>query len=380
LEGLGVGKQLNKILLLLLLTLSAGNTIACRYNVRETGFIYLAQKPYQLTIYYSDNTPMPDIELIKALSSDFFNESNIETGFVNINSKSKSNILSPEELTALPTALLKSPDGQIKELALFDKNESLEESAKTAFSKIISSKKRDEIIDKCISNYGVILLFEGKNNEANKKAVKEAQAAIEHIKSKMSLLPKKISKPPTLVIIKNDEIGNEKVLVWSLGLENRSFSSPMTATIYGRGRWIGPILEGEQISKRNLSELLLIIGADCECGIDRDWMRGTMIPSKWDKATREKVTENLEFDPENPLIKKEVRHILRMGEIYANIPQNDTNHSPNDNTTSTEPSDKKEKIILQNNTLKHLFIKIGIAAILVLIIGLFISSKMRNRV
>jgi hypothetical protein len=155
---------------------------------------------------------------------------------------------------------------------------------------------------------------------------------------------------------------------------------PKTAIIYGRGRWIGPILEGEQISKRNLSELLLIIGADCECGIDRDWMRGTMIPSKWDKATREKVTENLEFDPENPLIKKEVRHILRMGEIYANIPQNDTNHSPNDNTTSTEPSDKKEKIILQNNTLKHLFIKIGIAAILVLIIGLFISSKMRNRV
>jgi hypothetical protein len=346
-----------------LLLLLASNAFACRYNVRETGFVYLAQKPYQLSIHYSNTTPAEDIELIKELSSNYFNDSNIEP------------LLVKQQTDSRPTAVLKSPDGQSMRFPLLEKNSSLEESVKSVFRKISYSKIRGDIVDKCISNYGVILLFEGTDTEANKRAIREAKEAIEHIKSKMSLLPKEISNPPTLITIKIDVIDSDKIIPWVFGLKKDSPKIPKSAIIYGRARWIGPILEGDEISKRNLSELLLIIGADCECGIDRDWMRGTMIPVTWDIETRKKVTNELEFDPENPLIKKEVRHILRMGEIFAGTSQKDTIDTNEFNTTPEYVNRPKET---NNTNLKSMFFKALGLSLFILIIGVAIFNKKKN--
>lgn len=311
------------ILVLLILVCATEHANACRYNVRETGFIYLEQKPYQIIIYYDDNTPATDIETLKQLALDHFIDSNIVPQFVNVDALD--NTTTSLKLTddlALPSAILRSPDGQTMKFPLTHKAISLEQSAQRVFRTICSSQKRDEINRKCISNYAVILLFESNDTGANKEAQKAAEAAIEHIASKMSLLPKKIDLPPTLVSIKLND--NDTILPWSLGLEIKDSVMPKMAIVYGRGRWIGPILEGDLISKRHLSDLLLIVGADCECGIDREWMRGTMIPASWNQRSRKDVAANLEFDPENPLIKKEVRNILRMGELLSHTHRYDT--------------------------------------------------------
>ena len=357
------------------------NSFACRYNVRETGFIYLAQKPYQLIIYYSDETNEKDIEIIRQLSSDHFSDSNIDPLFVNINSETENPellSLKPDGSIPLPCTILKSPDGQIKRFVIINNDTALKEYVENVFSEISSSKKRDEIIDKCISNYGVILLFESTNAEANRKAINEVKSAISHIESKMSLLPKKISKPPVLVTIKKND--NDKIISWSLGMDNGTFTKPQAVVIYGRGRWIGPVLEGELILKRNLSELLLIIGADCECGIDREWMRGTMLPAKWGKKTREKAAKNLEFDPENPFIKKEVRHILQMGEIFGNIPGNNTSASYS-NTIKPgiiDPSIQAKQPATGMH-IKNVALIIAIVAIIILATGSLLFWKLKRR-
>ena len=58
---------------------------------------------------------------------------------------------------------------------------------------------------------------------------------------------------------------------------------------------------------------MLVIGADCECGLDKNWLQGTMLPMLWDKKTLGRITKNLGFDPENPLIKIEINQIMRTG-------------------------------------------------------------------
>ena len=361
---------------LLFLTGIPETAFGCRYNVRETGFVYLAQKPYQLIIYYSDELGENDFETIQQQSKKHFLGSNIKPIFVNINSGtglSELETFQTNESIDLPWAILKSADGQILKFPLKEKGIALEESAEKIFRNISFSKERDEVIQKCISNYGVVLILEGRDRVANKEAHKAAKLAISHVESKMSLMPKKINAPPVIVSIKNNN--TDEVLNWSLGIEKQTFEKPKVFVVYGRGRWIGPVLETGMISKRNLSELLIIIGADCECGIDREWMRGTMIPFKWDISNRKSVTENLEFDPENPLIKKEVRNILRMGEIFANIPQNDS-IIPNTKNILENPELKQVDLSEgKSNALKYTIIAVSGFFLLIILVAAFVVRK-----
>ncbi|MCK5457743.1 MAG: hypothetical protein KAI45_11500, partial [Melioribacteraceae bacterium] len=87
---------------------------------------------------------------------------------------------------------------------------------------------------------------------------------------------------------------------------------PQVAILYGRGRRIGPVLRGKEIGKDNIFSLLAIIGADCECGLDRSVMLGKMIPLRWEKEIQIELAEQLGFDVENPMIKSEMSQILSL--------------------------------------------------------------------
>lgn len=368
------------IIFFLLLFTTVETAFACRYNVRETGFVYLAQKPYQLVVFHSEEQKGIDVETIKQLARNHFSGSNIEPVFVNVNSEteySELRSLYKNEEIALPWVLLKSADGQTLKLPLKEDGVALKKSVESVFRKISFSKKRDEVVQKCISKYGVVLILEGTDTKANLEAHKIAQLAISHVESKMSLMPKKINAPPVIVSLKNSL--SDEILNWSLGVENTTFDKPKVFVIYGRGRWIGPVLENELLTKKHLSELLIIVGADCECGIDREWMRGTMIPIKWEKKDREKVAENLEFDPENPLIKKEVRNILRMGEIFGSIPQNDTILNPSEiveKDFGTQSIQVKQPDT--NNNSRFFILVFSVIVVLVLVGGAFIFWRKKK--
>ncbi|MFB0524101.1 MAG: hypothetical protein ACETVZ_01070, partial [Phycisphaerae bacterium] len=214
---------------------------------------------------------------------------------------------------AFPAAVLVSPDGQSLLVPIVEPNRPFKETLSSALDSILSSPKRKEILQQVSKTYGVVLLIEGVNTQENEKANQAASAAIEQISSQMEWLPKPIAHAPILVVLEQKSLSQEKILLWSLGLDAEEISKPHAVVLYGRARWLGPMFVGEQITETYLADVLFVIGADCECGLDQRWLQGTMLPAKWDEKLLELAAETLEFDPENPMVKMEISWIVRRG-------------------------------------------------------------------
>ena len=207
-------------------------------------------------------------------------------------------------------------------------------------------------------------------------------------------MPKPIKYPPVLIVMDTASILREKILLWSFGLDEDRIHKSYAAVLYGRARWIGPLFKGEQITKNNLSNILLVIGADCECGLDKNWLQGTMLPLRWDKKCQVRVAKSLGFDPENPMIKMEISRIMRMGYFYP-----EGSNGRRENLTmsdqyleSSKPTDTKsdnrapaatgidvvseKSVMVENNSplKKSIFITAGIVTIIV-ISGLIIVFR-----
>jgi hypothetical protein len=124
---------------------------------------------------------------------------------------------------------------------------------------------------------------------------------------------KPITTPPELVVLDQRSLAREQVLLWTLRLKPEDVNQPRAAVFYGRGRWLGPLFDAATLTAGNLTQLLSVIGGDCECGIDHRWLQGTMLPARWDETLHQKVVQNLGYDPESPMAKMEMVSIIRRG-------------------------------------------------------------------
>ena len=185
----------------------------------------------------------------------------------------------------------------------------------------------------------------------------------------------------------------------SLGIKEEEAIEPFVAIIYGRGRIIRPVLQGEQITKKKLFNLLTIVGADCECGLDQSWILGRMIPLRWESSVQSELVKYLGFDVENPLIKAEMSQILSIKPVLDN-PLNPLENNLLGYTEGTLEIDKYSQDISKisaydiqksfskttsfSDNLVFKTIIIGFAGILfiVLVIGvfLFIKHKRKNAI
>ncbi|HYV29195.1 MAG TPA: hypothetical protein VFA77_16800, partial [Candidatus Eisenbacteria bacterium] len=211
---------------------------------------------------------------------------------------------------AFPAGVLVSPDGQSLPLAFGKSQQTFRESLVAALDEIVSSPKRDEIVQRVTRDYAAILLIEGPNADENGRARKAIAEAIKQIGGQLSALPKVIAHAPSLLVLDPASFARERVLLWSLGLSPEKITQTRAAVIYGKARWIGPLMKDEEINEGNLSRLLSIIGADCECGLDISWTQGTRLPVRWDEKLHAQLAKALSFDPENPLVKIEVGRIV----------------------------------------------------------------------
>ena len=87
------------------------------------------------------------------------------------------------------------------------------------------------------------------------------------------------------------------------------------AILYGRGRRLGTPMEGAMITATALRERLVLVGQDCECDLDREWLRGPLIPARWDESMQQAAVKRLGFDPESPMVRSEVARIVERGPI-----------------------------------------------------------------
>ena len=69
------------------------------------------------------------------------------------------------------------------------------------------------------------------------------------------------------------------------------------------------------ITATALRERLVLVGQDCECDLDREWLRGPLIPARWDESMQQAAVKRLGFDPESPMVRSEVARIVERGPI-----------------------------------------------------------------
>ncbi|MCK5272831.1 MAG: hypothetical protein KAJ52_09635 [Sedimentisphaerales bacterium] len=298
---------------------------ACAYNVRDVGYVDLGIQPYIFYGFVSDKTPEATISTFTNLSDATLLDTGVWAEVVNIDQQKDHpalKYLAPPKRESLPAAVLISPDGRSLFIPVTRPGRPFRQTLLDALDNIVSSPLRRQLVKQLPKSFAVVVLIDGPQEQDNKAARQVATESIGVISEQMSFMPKPIFHPPTMMEVDSKSIADEKILLWSLGLDIDEDPNTITvAVLYGRAKRIGPLLRGEQVNEYNLTTILSIVGADCECGLDRSWILGMPTPIKWNEQTQNIVAKNLGFDPENPMIKMEVSRIIRIGSLYSRGPQ-----------------------------------------------------------
>ena len=290
------------------------DALACRFNVRDVGFVDLGSDPYRLYIFVPENTPRADLEIIQSTAYATYLESNIkfeiQTPAKAADGEAKAFL--PKEVDE-PIGVFVSGDGKRSmPVKLTTKGQPLAVSIWDGLESVFDSPRRNAVLAKVYEHYGVIIVVEGKNAAENDRIKKQAARVVATITARMDRLEKEIKEAPVVEVIAGKDFAAEKTFLWSLGVDAIA-ETPQVVVLYGRGRQMGPVLRDERLDEHSLTAIVNTIGLNCECGLDRKWMQGTMIPQSWDEDVRKQFADHLGFDPESPAIRVEMSQILAKG-------------------------------------------------------------------
>lgn len=287
-----------KLILGICLMLYVSTAEACRYTIREIGFSTLNKVNY--VVYRIDENTQA---FSKQLEQSFSN-SNVKTYALGLNEDNDSPIVAfaRQQNLSFPAYVLKDKSGRMLALSEAEYKNNLK-------SSILSSPVQQHLLKHLPESYGSVLLIEGSNAEENKVAKETILKTCERITNIMPNMPKQVNIGPDLITISHNQFQEEKVLLWSLGIEGKP-TQPLAFILYGKGRIMGEKIDFEAIEKGDVYKLLSIIGADCECGLDRKWMLGYQVPLDWPNTTRQGLSDRLGFDVDNPMVLTEMSRIL----------------------------------------------------------------------
>ena len=265
-------KSLYRSLLIILVSIASLNTDACRYTIREIGFSDIGARPYLIHIYTDSDYPAEKIATIRELSLVLLKETNISLEIINVDENMDSLAQDHTEkhyIRTIPSAVLVSPRGESLPLPMESPGHSFRESIYLFFESLATSEIRESIIDRLLQSYCVVLVIEGSDPSGNSHAVRAANDAVSEISRVMDQMPKAVSSMPAVMVVPHKKLLDEKILSMGLDMGQGETGEPHIAIIYGRGRILGPVLGGEEINKDILYNLLAVVGADCECGLDQ---------------------------------------------------------------------------------------------------------------
>ncbi|HOE11377.1 MAG TPA: hypothetical protein PKJ23_08115, partial [bacterium] len=219
---------------------------ACRYTVRDVGFVQFPGDLYHLYCFVGDQTPPARIEAFDRAALVALMDSNIQPEIVRTDSEPDHPALryfpSGQNLQS-PACVLVAPDGRSLLLPIAETSDSL----MTSLEQACDSPVRRDILEHLVKSYCVVLLIEGQDAEANQRALQHIQRAIERITGLADQLPKPVEVNPYLVRISPKSFPNEQVLLWGMNLDEEALNDPHVVALYGRGRRMGPVLHRDEI-------------------------------------------------------------------------------------------------------------------------------------
>jgi len=301
-------KKLIVIIFLLSVTLV---TFACRYTVREIGFADFGQDEYRFVLFKDGRISDTEAKTFMNTARAAMLDANIIVQIIDVE-KDTSSILkyyNEYEGSEKPNIILISPEKRAKAFFI-DRSGNFSLAIWDLIEDVLISPARKELTDNIIKAYGIILFIEGTNQEENEQARAILEKGIVEIKQIMSGLPHPVNTPPHIITIKPEDTERESVMLWSLGWKKNDAAHPAMAMMYGRARRMGPMLKGKRIRQDIIENMLRYIGEDCECGLDKSWMLGTMLPLRWDSKLMAAVVKHHGFDAENPMVISEMSKII----------------------------------------------------------------------
>jgi hypothetical protein len=293
----------------LLLFVMAAGAQACRYTVREIGFSQAGSTPYRLYIPVENGFPQESFVRMQKTAQAALLDANITAQVVQHSVLDTLFLLRGYDASE-KNAILVSPQGQILEHSFSTTPETYKQDVWDILEWACLSPLRDKINETLVHAYAAVLLIHGEDATANATAANMAKRSMAEIEKIMPSLPKPISHPPVLIELEAGQLDEERLLLRGLGTASTSQKNPRVAILYGRCRRLGPVLQNEQLTEQNLLNLMALIGADCECGLDRSWILGVMLPTRWGASLQQAVAGELGFDVENPAVRMEMEQIL----------------------------------------------------------------------
>ncbi|MBJ6368962.1 hypothetical protein [Snuella sedimenti] len=286
-----------KLVFVLWVTMYVTSAEACRYTIREIGFSTLSKVTYVLYRIDENKTEFPKQQ------EQAFLESNIKTSTIGFDAGSNPVVaFAKAHKLALPAYVLVDKNGRMLALTETSDRNNLREN-------VLNSPVQNQLLKNLPINYASVILIEGINKEANEKARQTILEACGRITNIMPNMPKQVAVGPDMITIRASQFKQEQVVLWSLGVTSIP-EDPLAFVVYGKGRIMGEKIEYDAIGNDTVYKLLSIIGADCECGLDRKWMLGYQIPLDWPKETRQGLSDRLGFDVDNPMVLTEMSRIL----------------------------------------------------------------------
>ena len=306
------------ILRLICMVILASLTVvceACRFTVREIGFSVLSQTTYTLVVVDGQLTIQhPVVQELRRSAK----VSNIKFLLLHPEQDANHPLLqrAKEQGITFPNAFLMGPEEWMKPVAITP-DYSIEQAKKLFYAQVLRSPLRTQFLKDVDRTFAYVISIPGKDAQQNLQAQKQIEEACKNVKDIMPIMPKQVECPPQILPMKADDFAKERFLLWSLGFQTLP-EEPYAVVIYGRGRFMGLPLNKKQIEEGLVYNYLAMIGADCECNLDRKWMLGTQIPLYWNESTRQQLADCLTFDVDNPSILAEMSRIMAKETIGEN--------------------------------------------------------------
>ena len=373
-------------------------TYACRYTIREIGYSDIRYAPQYLYVFTDSETSEKEISSMTKLSGALLHETNVNIKHFDVDKEKTAHVtdmLARYDVKRFPFAVFEFQEGDHMIFPLHHPGRPLNESVWNLFEELFTSAMRSSIKEKLVEAYCVVLVVEGMNRQQNKDVLREVKEAVREISMTMDQMPKRVDSPPVLLVLPRKNIMDERLLLMSLGITEKEAEEPSVAVLYGRGRVMGPVLQGDLMNRNIILNLLTIVGADCECGLDHSWILGRMIPMRWETRIQSDLTKNLGFDVENPLVKSEMTQILSLKPTPDNLMdpmgsnllgysegkldiQNSSERGARISASVVRKSFFQTKASKHNPVITIIFLSFGAILLIVLVLFLFIKYKRRK--
>ena len=297
-----------------LLLTSLTFTLPCQYTVRDVAFVDLGDPSYQLVCYVDAIADDPGRrEELSSLFTSVLGDSNVEGRLLDPDGhleRIDAVRLRRHQVQEYPFAALVGPEGRELILPWTGHGDAPETLTSRLLDSVVHSPTRARIGELLADSFCVVILIEGSDRVENARGLEEIDEAFRRLGGILDQMPKDVGSPPELLVIGADERELERVLCWSLGLDDVERETPAAAVLLGRGRLAGPLLREATLDRETLFGILATAGLSCECDLDRSWMKGKRVPLRWDEAMRRHAADRLGFDPENPRVRAEITSIL----------------------------------------------------------------------